>query len=108
MNPLLLLKLTLVPLFIGAVSLAGRRWGPMISGWLVGLPLTSGPVVFFIALEQGKSFAARTAQATLMGLISVSAFCLTYSWASRHIGWLGSMLAGWAAYFILTYFLNQF
>ncbi len=57
-----LLKLLLVPTFIGIVSLAGRRWGPTVSGWLVGLPLTSGPVAFFLALEQGNVFAAQASR----------------------------------------------
>ena len=53
-----LFKLILSPLLIGAVSVLGRRWGPAISGWLIGLPLTSGPVVLFLALDQGTVFAA--------------------------------------------------
>ena len=44
--PVLALKLILTPLLIGGASLAARRWGPAIGGWLVSLPLTSGPVTF--------------------------------------------------------------
>jgi hypothetical protein len=47
----LALKLVLTPTLIGATSLAGRKWGAAVSGWLVGLPLTSGPVALFLALE---------------------------------------------------------
>jgi hypothetical protein len=53
----LVLKLVLTPLLIGAASLAGRRWGPAIAGWLVGLPLTSAPVALFLALDLGIGFA---------------------------------------------------
>ena len=53
------LKLTLTPILILTASLASRRWGQAIGGWLVALPLTTGPVTFFLALEQGNSFAAR-------------------------------------------------
>ena len=63
---MLLLKLILTPLLLGGVTLAGRKFGPTVSGWLVGLPLTSGPVSFFLALEQGTKFAAHAAQGTLM------------------------------------------
>ncbi|HLI06681.1 MAG TPA: hypothetical protein VKV40_08945 [Ktedonobacteraceae bacterium] len=35
---LFVFKLLLTPLLIGLVSLAGRRWGPAVSGWIVGLP----------------------------------------------------------------------
>jgi len=105
---MLAFKLILVPTLIGAVSLAGRRWGPMVSGWLVGLPLTSGPVVLFLALERGQTFAASAAHGTLVGVVSLSAFCLAYSWFSFHFGWLRSMLAGWIIYFVLTFVLEQF
>ena len=62
---LLLLKLILTPLLIGSISVAERRFGPAVSGWLVGLPLTSAPVALFLALEQGTAFASRVAQGTL-------------------------------------------
>ncbi len=104
---LLILKLILVPILIGAVSLAGRRWGPAISGWLVGLPLSSAPITLFLALEQGTAFAARAALGTLMGLISASAFCLAYSRLSRRLGWVGSALGGWIVYFIATALLDR-
>lgn len=34
----LLLRIVVTPALIGAASLAGRRWGQAVSGWLVGLP----------------------------------------------------------------------
>lgn len=102
------LKLFLTPTLTGIVSYVGRRWGPSIGGWLVGLPLTSGPVVLFLALEQGSHFAAITAQATLFGIISVAAFCLVYSWLSLKWSWQGSILGGWAAFFVFTLILDQF
>jgi hypothetical protein len=54
-------KLALVPFFILALSLAGRRWGTAVSGWLVALPVVAGPIVFFIGMEQGEAFAAGAA-----------------------------------------------
>src|SRR5712692_6527915 len=53
----LTLKLVVTPALIGAASLAGRRWGQGVSGWIVGLPLTSGPVAFFLVVDHGAAFA---------------------------------------------------
>ncbi len=89
----LTLKLILTPVLIGAASLAGRRWGPVVSGWLVGLPLTSGPVILFLALSHGAAFAAAAATGTLTGSISQAAFCLTYGWLALRYGWLLTVLA---------------
>lgn len=103
----LILKVILVPILIGAVSVAGRRWGPAVGGWLAGLPWTSGPVALFLALEQGTAFAAQAAQGTLLGLASVAAFCLAYSWMSRRMGWAVSILSGWCAFLAMTYALSH-
>ena len=35
------LKLLIAPILIYLVTLAGRRWGPITSGFLIGLPLVS-------------------------------------------------------------------
>src|SRR5581483_11308029 len=61
------LKLILAPVILGGASLAGRRWGHAISGWLVGLPLTSGPVIFFLSLSHDTSFVSSTVLGTLSG-----------------------------------------
>ncbi len=103
---LLLFKLLLTPLLVGLVSLAGRRWGPTVSGWLVGLPLTSGPVALFLALELGRSFASNAALGTLTGLLSLVAFCLTYSRLSFRLNWVGSLLLSWGAFFVVTFVLQ--
>jgi hypothetical protein len=38
MNAVLVLKLALVPMLILGVTLAGRRWGPSVAGWLSAFP----------------------------------------------------------------------
>lgn len=104
---MLWLKIITVPLLVGLVSLAGRKWGPLVSGWLVGLPLTSGPVVLFLALEQGRSFAATSAQGTMIGLISVCVFCLIYSRLARRFGWPFSLFCSILVFLICTDLLNH-
>lgn len=101
------LKLVLTPILITGATLAGRRWGPSVSGWLVGLPLTSGPVSFFLALQQGTLFAAHAAQGTLTGLVSVALYCLTYAWLSLRFNWLLCWPVSWGIFFLSTFILEQ-
>jgi len=98
----LLLKVVVTPVLIAIATLAGRRWGDRLSGWLVGLPLTSGPVVFFLAIEQGSGFAARAALAVLLGTISQAAFAVAYGWTATRSGWAAAALAGCAAFALAT------
>lgn len=101
---ILALKLILSPIIIGSASLAGRRWGHAVSGWLIGLPLTSGPVIFFLALSHDTQFVMTSVLGTLSGGFSLVAFCLAYAWMSMRFRWLpaaaGSLLA-YAAVVIL-------
>ena len=75
---IVVLKILLAPALIAGVSLAGRRWGQVVSGWLVGLPLTAGPIVLFLGLQYGPAFAARAAAGTLMATLSEILFCYAY------------------------------
>ena len=103
---LFVLKLCLTPLLIGGVALAGRRWGPLVSGLLIGLPLTTGPVSFFLALEQGPQFAAQAATGGLLGQVSICLFCLAYSRSAQHVRWPVSALCASLTFALSTLVLN--
>lgn len=90
----LVLKLVLTPTLIGAVSIAGRRWGPGVSGWLVGFPLTSGPVTFFLALDQGLAFAAGAAVGSMTGAAAQAVFCVLYGRWAHGRRWARALLVG--------------
>lgn len=92
------LKVVASPLLIGAASLVGRRWGQTVGGWLVGLPLTSGPVAFFLALDHGDAFAAKAAGGSLGGTAAEALFVLAYAFAAKHLSWPLSLCAGAAGF----------
>ena len=92
----------LVPGLVAGVTLGARRWGPRIGGWLTALPLVAGPTLAFLAVEQGRAFAARAALSTLVGLLGVAAFGVVYGWTAVRRGWLVSLVASWAAFVITT------
>ena len=88
--PLTLVKLLLTPVFIGGMSLVARRWGPAVAGFLVALPLTSGPVVVFVALEHGIPFGEEVGVAVLTGGFGLCAYAVAYALASATVGALAS------------------
>jgi hypothetical protein len=99
---LLLLKATLSPLLIAAVTVAARRWGPRVGGFLLGLPIVAGPTLGFYAVEQGSDFAAVAVRATLLGLVAVGVFCIVYAHAATRAPWPVCLALGWSAFGIVT------
>ena len=93
------LKLVLTPLLIAAATLAGRRWGPGVSGWFIGLPLTSAPISLVLTLQNGTSFAAASAVGVLGGQAAMCVFCLLYALCARTMGWIISAILSVSAFF---------
>ncbi len=104
---ILALKLILAPIIIGTASLAGRRWGPAVSGWIVGLPLTSGPVIFFLAISHDIPFAANAIRGTLSGGFSLIAFCLVHAWLAKKFDWRVATLGSLSTFALLTLMLED-
>ena len=96
---LLALKLTITPAVIALATLAARRFGPAVGGWLVGLPLTCAPVVLFVALERSSRFAAHVSTGAVAGVTAEVAFVLAYvTAATRGWGWLRSLAVATATF----------
>jgi hypothetical protein len=95
---MLALKLFLVPAFLLLISLAGRRWGPAVAGWLAGLPVLTGPILFLLALEHGAGFTAAAATVSLSAVFGAVAFIVTYARVCVHGSPARSLLSGLAVW----------
>jgi hypothetical protein len=107
---LLAFKLILVPALIVAITLATRRWGPRIGGFLTALPVVTGPTLCFYAIEQGPAFGARAATGTLLALNAVVTYGVVYSRLSVRHRWPLTLVAGWLAFLAAAaalYFVPQ-
>lgn len=105
---MLALKLVLVPSLIGGVTLAGRRWGPSVAGWLSAFPIVAGPILFFIAIEKGARFTQVAATSTLSAVLAIVVFGLSYSWTATKHSSVTSLTVGFLCYFLTVLLLNSF
>jgi hypothetical protein len=103
---LLGLKLVLVPASLGLISLAGKKWGPGVAGWIAGFPAVGGPIAFLIALEYGADFAALAAAASLAATLASVSFNLGYARACLKHRWPVAACAGLAAWFSAALLLS--
>jgi hypothetical protein len=86
---------------VAVSTMAAARLGHVIGGVLSAFPLIVGPVLLIAAERHGTAFAARTAAATLLGLIALSGFALVYARVARHLGWRSSLALSWLAAAVL-------
>ena len=103
---MLLLKLFLVPAFLVLITLVGRRWGAARAGWLAGLPVVGGPILFFLAIEQGTAFAATAAAASLAAVFASVTFNVAYAHCALRSGWGAALLVGLLAWLVAAAFLS--
>jgi hypothetical protein len=92
------LRLALVPTAVWLASLAARRWGHRVSGYLGGMPLIGGPITFFLALDHGSAFAARSATLTLAAISGQVAHLVVFTYSGRVVRWPVALVAGWASF----------
>ncbi len=95
---LLLFKLGATPVLILVATLVSRRFGQATGGWLVGLPLTSGPIAVFLALEHGPGFARLAAAGSLAGTTAEACFAVVYARLAAHGRWPACLVGGSAAF----------
>lgn len=100
------LKFTLVPAFLLVVSLSGRWWGPAIAGWLAGLPIVAGPILFLLILEHGSAFGVRAVTLSLAAIFASEAFNFAYAWSCRAKPWPIALSAGLMAWLLAAALLS--
>lgn len=89
-----------MPTVIAGVTLISRKWGNTIGGMIASMPWVAGPIVLFIALEQGKEFAVLSIPGVMMGIIGWLAFCYAYIYAGLRFNVIISVLLGYLAYLV--------
>src|SRR5215470_9386975 len=94
----LLFKLFTTPTLIVIATLVSRRFGQATGGWLVGLPLTSGPIAIFLAIDHGPRFAQLAAAGSLEGTVAQAFFATTYARLARDRHWPICLLGASAAF----------
>ena len=99
-------KTLLTPMLLALCTIVSHRWGDTVGGWLLGLPMVSGPISLFLMLQHGPRFAESAARSTLLGFVAVGVFCLTYLALAENRTWQfslgGAVLACVAAIGLLS------
>lgn len=106
MSLLLGLKLFLAPFFVWIISVLQGRYNARLGGLFLGLPLTTGPFLLIIGLQEGRLFAKTAAHGVLVGQLSLIVFCFVYALAAKSLNWKRSIFIATIAVWVSGYFFN--
>ncbi|MCU0325221.1 MAG: hypothetical protein MUF45_08205 [Spirosomaceae bacterium] len=95
-----------MPLVIGGVTLASKKWGNLIGGMIASLPWIAGPIILFFTLEQGIDFTINSVKGIMIGTIGVLGFCFAYIYSCISQKWYVSLLLAYLAFAITSMILN--
>lgn len=95
---ILLIKVTMMPLVIGFITLVSRRWGNKTGGLIASMPWIAGPILLFFILEQGKTFGIRAIPGIFTGIVSLLCFIYCYARLSRRFNGVTTLLISYVVY----------
>lgn len=84
-----------------------KNYGHGVGGRLIGLPITTGPFILIVCIQESRSFGARAAHGVLLGQIALAMFCWIYAWASSQFNWWISLTIGTAVCLTTGYLATQ-
>ena len=106
MTLLLGLKLFLAPFFVWVISVLQGKYNARMGGLFLGLPLTTGPFLLIVGIQEGRSFAKTAAHGVLVGQLSLIVFCLAYAYAASRFKWRRSIAIATVAVWFSGYIFN--
>lgn len=108
MDYIIIFKLLATPAAILICIGLSKRWGAYAGGLFGGLPTLSGPISFFITLEQGPDFSIAASYNSLFGLAACAATAVIYPWMAYFgFSWFWALICSVCGYFALGYLLHQ-
>jgi hypothetical protein len=93
-------KIVGAALVVVTASRLTERAGPVLGSLVATLPVSTGPVYVFLAMDHGAAFIADCARVSVASSIAMLAFIWGHAFASRRFATVGSLLAatlGWFA-----------
>lgn len=100
---LLLLKVTLGPLMVALSHYLGKLKGHGIGGRLIGLPITTGPFILIISIQEGTQFGKHAAHGVLLGQIALAIYCWVYTFISPRMNWYQAIATATATVLTVGY-----
>jgi hypothetical protein len=84
-------KVAAAAAIVVAASRAAERAGPFLGAMVATLPVSTGPIYVFLAMDHGVAFVAEAATMSVAGTAAIAAFVAGHALAARRFATAGSL-----------------
>src|SRR5688572_7641634 len=107
LDPFLLVKIACAIVIVVSASRAAERLGPFLGSMIATLPVSTGPIYVFLAIDHGPQFISDSSRTGVVAVVATVAFLSVYAIvAQKHATFL-SWLAATASWFAVAWLLQQ-
>jgi hypothetical protein len=103
---LLLLKIATAAAIVVAASRATERAGPFVGAMIATLPVSTGPVYAFLAMDHGAQFISDSARISVASTAAIVAFVAAHAVAAQRFATAVSLACATLAWFGMALFLQ--
>ncbi len=103
---LLVAKIAAAALIVVAASRATERAGPLLGAMIATLPVSTGPVYVFLALDHGAAFVSDSARMSVAATTAIAAFVAAHALAAQRFAAAASLALATLAWFAVAFALQ--
>lgn len=103
---LLLLKIVAAAAIVIAASRATERAGPFVGAMIATLPVSTGPVYAFLAIDHGAQFISGSARISVASTAAIVAFVAAHALAAQRFATAASLAFATLAWLAVALFLQ--
>ena len=97
---LLAAKIVAAAAIVVAASRATERAGPLLGAMIATLPVSTGPVYVFLAMDHGAAFVSESARMSVAGTAATGAFITVYAFAAQRFATPASLALATATWLL--------
>lgn len=106
LDPFILLKIVCAIVIVVSASRATERLGPVLGSMIATLPVSTGPIYVFLAIDHGPQFISDSAGMGVIAVVATVAFVAIHSLIAQRHGTFLSWLGATSAWFVVAYLLQ--
>ena len=103
---LLAAKIAAAVIIVVAASRATERAGPFLGAMIATIPVSTGPIYVFLAIDHGASFVSESARMSVAATAAIAAFVAAHAFATRRFATFGSLALATLAWFAAAVLLQ--